>query len=207
MVKSIHTLTIRDYSLFDKTGDMKYLSIGRIRKKNLPEIETLLLDVAKCLGSDGGDVALNKEKHRIETLYHIQILITLYQAAYNLLINKTQIDVWRSMIGKNKGSDYTNLIEYVRKINEEAGIDINPDTWDDDMIALRDQIDLWTDRYNQNFPKQTEESGMTFMQIVLGVFAALKFPLNEDISMSDFFEMKNQAEEISRKMQLQADGR
>jgi len=28
MVKSIHTLTIRDYSLFDKTGDMKYLSVG-----------------------------------------------------------------------------------------------------------------------------------------------------------------------------------
>jgi hypothetical protein len=206
MIKSIHILTIRDYSLFEKTMEVKYLLTGWSLKK--PDIDPLLTEIAKGLGSEQNeDQALQKEKHRIKSLYRIQYLVTLYQAAYNLLINKTKIDVWRAAIGRTKTSDYLNLIEYVKKIKEAMGIEINPDTWDDDMIALSKEIDLWTDKYKQNFTNRPIEEGMTFMQIVLGVFAALQFPINENLSMSDFFEMKRQAEALSKRLEQQANGR
>jgi len=205
MVKSIHTLTIHDYSLFEKTGEVKYLLTGWTRK---PNIEPLLNEIIKGLGSETNqDQALQKEFHRLKSVYRIQYLVTLYQAAYNLLINKMQVDVWKSAIGKNKGSDYTNLIEYVEKIKEATGIVINADTWDDDMIALSKEIDLWTDKYKQNFLNQSQGEGMTFFQIVMGVFAALQFPLNDQLSMSDFFLMKQEAEKLSKRLEAKADGR
>ena len=205
MVKSIHTLTIHDYSLFEKTGEVKYLLTGWTRK---PNIEPLLNEIIKGLGSETNqDQALQKEFHRLKSVYRIQYLVTLYQAAYNLLINKMQVDVWKSAIGKNKGSDYTNLIEYVEKIKEATGIEINAETWDDDMIALSKEIDLWTDKYKQNFLNQSQGEGMTFFQIVMGVFAALQFPLNDQLSMSDFFLMKQEAEKLSKRLEAKADGR
>lgn len=210
MVKSIHTLTINDYSLFEKTGDIKYLLTGwtPFKSRILPKIESLVAEIARGLGSESNeDQALRKEFHRLKSLYRIQYLVTLYQAAYNLLINKTQIDVWKAAIGKGKPSNYLNLIEYVDKIKEATGIQINPDTWDDDMMVLSREIDLWTDKYRQNFLNQPTAEGLTFMQIVLGVFAALQFPLNMEISMSDFFVMKQQTEELSKRLKDQADAR
>ncbi len=205
MVKTIHTLTIHDYSLFEKTGDIKYLLTGWTRK---PNIEPLLNEIIKGLGSETNqDQALQKEFHRLKSVYRIQYLVTLYQAAYNLLINKAKIDVWKAAIGKGKPSNYLNLIEYVDKIKEATGIEINPDTWDDDMIALSKEIDLWTDKYKQNFLNQPAGEGMTFFQIVMGVFAALQFPLNDQISMSDFFLMKSEAEKLSKRLELQANGK
>lgn len=201
MIKSIHTLTIHDYSLFEKTGDVKYLLTRWMRK---PNIDPLLTEIAKGLESESNqDQQLQKEFHRLKSVYRIQYLLTLYQAAYNLLINKMRIDVWRAAIGKTKTSNYLNLIEYVDKIKEATGIEIRPETWDDDMIALHNEIDLWTDKYKQNFLNQPKGEGMTFMQIVLGVFAALQFPLNDTLSMSDFLLMKSEAEKLSKRLEQQ----
>lgn len=206
MVKSIHYITIRDYSLFEKTGDARTLIKGRRYKK--PDLDRLLEEISRGLGSETDqNKAFEKEKHRVKSLYRIEYLVTLYQAAYNLLMNKTRIDAWKALIGRDKGSDYTNLIEYVEKIKEATGIEINPDSWDDDMLALKFQIDLWTDRYNENFRQVQQGDSLTFMQIVLGVFAALQFPINEDICLSDFFEMKRQAEDVIKQLNKQADGR
>ncbi|TRZ51258.1 hypothetical protein D4R99_04615 [bacterium] len=210
MVKTIHTLTIHDYSLFEKTGDVKYLLTGRAHFKSraLSQIEPLLAEITKGLSSEQNeDQTLQKEFHRLKSVYRIQYLLTLYQAAYNLLINKMRIDVWRAAIGKGKPSNYLNLIEYVDKIKEATGIEIRPDTWDDDMIALYNEIELWTDKYKQNFLNQVPGEGMTFFQIVLGVFAALQFPINDQISMSDFFLMKQEAEKLSKRLEAKADGR
>jgi len=146
MVKSIHTLIISDYSLFEKTGEVKYLLEGHVWNPKKENIEPLLDEIAKGLGSETDEnQALQKEFHRIKSVYRIQYLLTLYQAAYNLLINKMQIDVWRAAIGKNKPSNYTNLIDYVEKIKEATGIEINPDTWYSDMVSLSKEIELWTD--------------------------------------------------------------
>jgi hypothetical protein len=203
MVKDVHHLTIRDFSLFEKTGEMKYLLKGYVPagKLYLKQIEKLLGEIAKGLGSEQDeDKQLQKEFHRLKSIYRIEYLITLYQAAYNLLINKTRVDLWREMVGKGKPSNYTNLISYVEKIKEATGIDIDPENWDDDMVRLKNEIDLWTDKYNQNFIQIDKGEGLTFFQIVMGVFAALNFTIDEDLCMSDFFAMKQEAEKISKRL-------
>jgi hypothetical protein len=208
MLKTIHTLTIHDYSLFEKTGDIKYLLTGRVWNPKKENIEPLLNEIIKGLNSETNqDQELQKEFHRLKSVYRIQYLITLYQAAYNLLINKMKIDEWKAIIGKGKPSNYLNLIDYVEKIKEATGIEISPETWADDMVALSKEVELWTDKYQQNFLNQPKTEGMTFMQLVFGVFAALQFPLNDQISMSDFFLMKQEAEKLSKHLQEQSDGR
>lgn len=202
-VKDIHHISIRDYSLFEKTGKPGSLVYFPIYSKK--RFEALLTEIAQGLGSDQNqDQALKKEHHRLTSLFRIEYLIVLYEATYNLLVNKTQIDIWKSVIRKNKGSDYSNLLEYTEKIKAETGIEISPDAWCEDMIALKWEIDRWTDKYAENFlnGEQTKE-GVTFMQIVLGVFSVLKFSINEDICLSDFFEMKRQAEAMIRKMEVE----
>jgi hypothetical protein len=206
MIKSIHHITIRDFSLYEKTGDTRSLVSGLWWKKK--DLDARLQEIALNLGSEKDqDQALKKEHHRLSSLFRIEYLIVLYEATYNLIVNKTQVDVWKSVIGKNKGSDFTNLIEYVEKIEQETGIIIDPDNWQTGMIGLKWEIDRWTDKYAENFTHQQPQEGVTFMQIVLGVFAVLKFPINEEICLSDFFEMKRQAEKIVIQMKAQQDGR
>lgn len=206
MIKDINHITIRDYNLFEKTGNPRSLISGLFwKKKNL---ESRLLEIAQNLGSEKDkDQVLKKEHHRLSSLFRIEYLIVLYESTYNLLVNKTQIDVWKSAIGKNKGSDFTNLIDYVAKIEEQTGIVIDPDNWQTGMIGLKWEIDRWTDKYAENFTNQSKEDGVTFMQIVLGVFSVLKFPINEEICLSDFFEMKRQAEKIVIQMKAHQDAR
>lgn len=203
MVKDIHHITIRDYSLFEKTGKAGTLATWPYKKEKL---DSLLAEITRGLGSDQNqDQTLKKEHHRLTSIYRIQYLICLYEATYNLLVNKTQVDVWRAAIKRQKkGSDYTNLSEYVDKIRIETGIEIDPESWWESIIALKWEIDKWVDKYTEHFVSQTQSEGVTFMQIVLGVFSVLKFPINEEICLTDFFEMKRQAETIIRKMEAQA---
>jgi hypothetical protein len=205
VLKSIHHITIRDYSLFEKTGSPRSLVRGFwYRKKDL---ERLLSQIAIGLGSDQNeDQALKKEHHRLSSLFRIEYLIVLYEATYNLLVNKMQVDVWKAAVKKGKPSEYTNLIEYVEKIRTETGIEIDPENWWESMIALKWEIDRWTDKYQENFVSQEKTDGVTFMQIVMGVFSILKFTINDQICMSDFFEMKRQAEKIVRKMEIEKNG-
>lgn len=210
MVRSINTVTIRQFSLFEQTKDGRYLI-----RWNLPltrfyakQIVSLLEDIAKLLGSQADkDAEYRREFHRLKSVLRIQYLITLYQATYNLLINKTEIDIWRSMIGKNTGSDYTGLIDYIGKIEQATGIVIEPDDWSYNMIRVKEEIDRLTDKFNEAFSvNQDDGPKLTFLQIVVGVFSALQMPINEDMRLVTFFELKNQAEELAIKLKLQQDG-
>lgn len=210
MVKSFHTLTIRDFSLFEQTGDTRFLirldlPLGKLYQK---KIIALLDEITRAIGSESDqDQQLAKEHHRLKSLTRIQYLMTLYQAVYNLLMHKATVDVWRSAIGRGKPSDYTNLIYYVNQIEEQTGIIIDPECWEESLFELREKITWMTDKYNEAFAVVEPGSPLTFLQIVLGVFSAMQMSVNEDMRLVTFFELKRQAEQLAIRLKLQADGR
>lgn len=195
MLKTVHTLTIRDYSLFEKTGDLKYLFEGKIKQI---DISNLLQEITIGLsGENENSNKLQKEIHKVKSQYRIQLLITLYEATYNLLVLQKELNYWKEKIGK-KPTELKNLELYVNKIKKATGIEIKEVG---DLLKLKREIERWVDKFAENFPeKDTDPDGMTFMQIVLGVFAAMNMTLNYEMYLSDFFELKKSAEYLNKQI-------
>ena len=194
MLKTVHTLTIRNYSLFEKTGDIQYLLTKKTKKS--VDISELLQEIAIGLsGENENSNKLQKEIHRIKSQYRIQLLITLYEATYNLLVLQKELNSWKEKIGK-KPTELKNLELYIDKIKESTGIEIKEV---EDLLKLKREIERWVDKFAENFPeKDIDPDGLTFMQIVLGVFAAMNMTLNYEMYLSDFFELKKNAEYLNK---------
>ena len=193
MLKTVHTLTIRDYSLFEKTGDLKYLFDGKVKSVDVSE---LLQEIATGLnGENENSNKLQKDFHKVKSQYRIQLLITLYEAAYNLMVLQADVNTWKGIIGKEP-TKLKNLKRYVDKIKSQTGIEIKEIS---DLAKLKNEIQRWVDKFAETFPeKDNDPNGVTFMQIVLGVFASSGMDLNYEMYMSDFFELKDQVELMNK---------
>ena len=108
-------------------------------------------------------------------------------------MNGVIVNQWKKDIGR-KESKLDNLSVYVEQIKEQTGIEVKSI---DDLSRLRKEIERWVDKFNENFKQEKKADGITFMSIVLGVFATMNMPLNYDMYLSDFFELKRQAEQIA----------
>ena len=195
MVKSINTLTIRQYSMFERTGRARYLMylpLPFFRK----QLERLIREIAEKLGGDD-KVGLSKEWHRVKSIQRIQYLTVLYQAVFNLMINQTQINAYREALGKTV-KENKNLIGYLKQIQKEAKIVVS---CPEDLIKLAKHIEVLNSKYLERFKELPEPKGMTFSQIVIAVFSTMGMNIQYNVTMADFFELKKQAEEISKKYQ------
>ena len=198
MLKNIHTLTIKSFSLYDRTHKVSYLMRfgfgGRFYKEG---IKTLLEEIAIGLAGEANTSAqMESEHHRITSYDRISYLSTLYAATYNALINKSKINVWLKLVGR-KPTKNTNLKIYVDKIKDSTGIEIKEVG---DMVKLQRVIDRWIEKYHEHFMKERGgEKVLTFMKIVMGVFSALDMRIEYSMPIADFFELKEQAAEMVKK--------
>ena len=194
MLKTIHTLTIGDYRFFEKTGDSKYLFDGKVIKH--VSIAGLLQEINIGLsGENENSNKLQKELHKVKSQYRIQLLITLYEAVYNIMVLQKDINEWRELAGL-KQTNVLNLSKYTDKIKKATNIEINSI---DDLEKLKKEIERWVDKFAENFPESDiEPDGITFIQMVLGVFAATNMSLDYKMYLSDFFELKKEAEQLNK---------
>lgn len=198
MVKTIHTITIKDYSLYEKTDNLRiFCPVPWLYKKRLDE---LLIEITKGLGSGGSDELLDKEHWRLTSLLRLQELIVLYNGVQNLLINKIQVDKWLKDLGKKPRGNYDNLKTYTDQIEKTAGIKIETL---EDLMKLKKKIDFWTAKYHENFMKEEEEKkGITFDQIVVAVFiSVMKSNIDYDMPLSVFFSLKESVEKQTKKIE------
>jgi len=197
IVKNIDTLTIKAFNLYEKTGKESYLMRFHFGSKFCAaQIASLIEDVTVGLaGSDNLELQFENEQHRIESYDRISYLSTLYAATYNLLINKTRIDLWMESVGK-KPTKNSDLPKLLKKIKDETGVDIKDV---DDMNKLQSVIDRWIEKYHERFMMGEKKEPLTFMQIVIGIFAALGMRIEYSMPISDFFDLKKQAEKTAKK--------
>jgi len=209
MIKDLNTLTVKSYSLFDKTDDYshfkKWYNIFPtiLFKKKLLKLATTIHN--KLSGSKS-DPLLDKEVHRINSINRIQLLIALYQAAYNLLENLTKVNEWKKSAGL-KETEYKYLKQYTDKIFKYTGYEIKTVA---DLSMLINEIDRLTEKYAEFFTNNNKSvKGVTFMQIYMGVIAIMNLPFNYEMTMSDFFEAKDVAQEMikDKNKKIQNNGR
>lgn len=201
MIENINTLTIKKYSLFDKTNKLRYLKCWWnilptfLFKKKLFELAS---SIHKRLSGIKLDSDFEKEVHRINSINKIQLLIALYQAAYNLLENLASVNVWKRSMGLEETKP-ENLKEYTDKILKYTGYKIKTVK---DLVLVKNEIDRLSEKFAEFFPKEkiTNKKGATFMQIYLGVISVMDIPFSYDMIMSDFLEAKDDAYERIKKM-------
>ena len=149
------------------------------------------------MGSDKSIQYAEKEWHRAKSKERLTLLTTLYAAVYNLMIHKPQSDVWMEMAGKDP-SKSKNLKYYLSEIELATGIKVKKL---EDLEELQKVIDRWIEKYHEHFPEQPEDeksTPLTFMQIVMGVFSSMGMRIEYSMSISDFLDLKQQAEERSK---------
>ena len=98
-------------------------------------------------------------------------------------------------IGKKvtKCGDLPVLLE---KIKDATGVEIKDL---DDMNKLQSVIDRWIEKYHEHFMMGEKKEPLTFMQIVIGIFSALGMRIEYSMPISDFFDLKKQAEKTAKK--------
>ena len=195
MVKTIHTITIKDYSLFEKTDNLRiFCPVPWLYRKRLDE---LLIEITKGLGSGGSDELLEKEHWRLTSLLRLQELITLHNGVQNLLVNKIRVDKWLAELGKKPRGNYDNLKSYTDQIEKSTGIKIEKI---EDLIKLKKKIDFYTEKYHEHFMQEEQKEGITFDQIVVAVFiSAMKSNIDYNMPLSVFFSLKETVEKQVKK--------
>ncbi len=189
MIESINTLTVKKYSLFDKTNKIHYFKKWwNILPANLfsKKIVKLADSIHNKLSGKNIGNTLDKEDHKISLTNRIQLLISLYQATYNLLENLGTINKWKRGIGL-KETINNDIKEYTDKILKYTGYTIKKVK---DLELLKNEVDRLTEKYAEFFPEDEEEpkKGATFMQIYLGVISNMNLPFSYEMTMADFFD-------------------
>jgi len=202
MIENINTLTVKRYSLYDDTNKLRYLKKwwnilpAFLFKK---ELSKLAHEIHNKLSGSTINKSFDKEIHKINSIDKIQLLIALYQAASNLLINLANVNKWKREIGL-KETDAKNLKHYTDKIFKYTGYTIKGL---DDLDLLKNEIDRRTEKFAEFFPKEDKKDikdGASFMQVYLGVISVMDITFNYDMTMKHFFEAKDSAYKRIKKM-------
>lgn len=195
MIHTIHTMTIRQYGLFEKTGDRSYLK----RYKFVPlflfkkQIERFAVEFSGVFNSDYTD-KLQKTKHKIISYNKILQLSNLYNGLYGVMVAKTNNNI---LIGKLE-TDNKNLKYYINEIKRLTGIEIKSAL---DLSKLTKEIQRRTDKYIEVFEgEKPEENKTSFMQLAMAIFSVMDMTFNENMLLSEFADLKDTATEKVKKI-------
>jgi hypothetical protein len=183
----IHKITIRDWSYFTKTGDASGL-----KKYGVKDIEALNDQIDIELG---GGVDFDKEKHKLNSKFKIQELITYYRNLNHLMVHHLKVELWLLEMGmETDANEKLKLIieAKAKKLKDKFGIDVKTV---EDLKKIDDEITRRIDKYSE-LTKETEieVKGVTFSELVISVFKVLGYDkIDYDMVLSDFFELKKLA--------------
>ena len=195
MVRSINILTIRRYSLYKKTGNIKYLMwfpLPGFKKR----VKKLIDDIDVRLNGKKEVEKLTREQfHKSKSVYRIYLLYVLFDAlkahyTYLGAVNHIREKAGMEPVENKYLSDYLDIVK------KESGVDVKGF---EDLDKIKDKIQHLEDKYDENFSGvDTDERGQTFDELVIMVFMILKMSIQYDLTISDFIIMKSQADEIAK---------
>jgi hypothetical protein len=94
------------------------------------------------------------------------------------------------------------LVKYISDIEVVCGIKIQNI---EDIIAFRDEIERKSDKYAELFPEKEQKQGVSILQLAFSVFSIMNMPFDGSMSLTEFAELKQFANERSIKMQESID--
>jgi len=204
MIKKYWEITLRDYDIMEKTGNVyQFRSKWNILpsflfKKKISKLIQILIE--KLNDSSGTEIDEKYENAiwQLESLNSINSIHANYMGLMNELKYKLEINSLKRFYQKYtwkrlKLSKNNNAKQYIKGIKELTGIEVKKYK---DINKVRKLLEFKKDKYNENFQytENQEQKRIYLMGFALGVFSKLSgivFNPNQ-ITVIEFIEARNE---------------
>jgi hypothetical protein len=195
-------MTVRQYAQYEREKDFKYLFI---RFSWLPlwivkrQIEKFTESFNKLFSPEqAGELYRNIDKLLFQN--KLIIMQTLLDAIRLHLTQKAEIDILKKKLKLPIEPDNA-LAEYIKQVEYVCGIEIKTL---DDVNDFRDQLEHDIDKFIEMFADKKPVKGVTIMELFYLYCSVMEInPDYTDMRLTEFAELKHQAEEKSKRMQEQ----
>jgi len=202
IIHTLQSMTVRQYAQYEREKDFKYLfirwnwiPIWVVRK----QIELFTESFNKVFSPDqSGELYRNIDKLLFQN--KLTIMQALFDAIRLHLTQKVEIDLLKQKL-KLKVEPDLALLEYLNQVTDICGIEIKTL---EDVNVFRDQIEQSIDKFIEMFPNKKPTKGVTIMELFYLYCSVMEVnPDYTDMRLTEFAELKHQAEEKSKRMQEQ----
>lgn len=192
------TMTLRRYSKFEKSKDLRVLFRVPVPKWYAIRYSGQFVKEFNQLFNGNSEGDQYNEFIRLSYQNKIMLMQTLMMGVQMHLGDKIQLDMLRPGYDAHMSIDPV-LAHYITEIEQCCDIKIESI---EDIIAFRNELERKIDKYNELFPvKEVKTTGISMLQLAFSVFSLLNMPANIDITLSEFAEMKQLADDRAKKMQ------
>ena len=189
IVHTLDTISLRQYSKFEKTKDVKYLlrlpAPLFLTEKGLSKFFD---EFASTFGDGRKD--LEREKSKLMAYNKILLAQAILIGFQLHLVDRIELTQQPEV----------KSIEYYIKEAEQA-FNVKIETLKD-IQDLKSELERMIDKFNEMFPaeKKKTENGISMMQFALSVFVILSLPFDANMKLSEFAELKKIANEKAKQM-------
>ena len=202
MIKNYWEITLRDWDVMEKTGN-----VSRFRSKwNIfpvflfnTKIEAVRTEIIKKLNDDSGgeDEQMENLLWQTESLNNINGIKGNYLGLMNELKYKPEINALKKFYQKYTWKRLrliktNNTERYIAGIKQYTGIDIKNG---EDIERIRKLLEFKNDKYNENFkPKETgKQEKIYVMGFALGVYSKLNLMFDPSVTtVMEFIDAKKE---------------
>jgi hypothetical protein len=199
MIKPYYDITIRDYNILEKTGEMKHFITGKmplflIKNKIEKELDRIK-EVLNNKDSEGNEDLI----WEAVSLAKINAVEASFMGILNLLelgqnVNELKKELNRGSRRKIKFTD-KNLQKYISTIAKHSKIHIEITTFTEDLEAVRKEIEWRKDKFNENFTNKPNPKKVYLMSIAMGVFSYLDEKIDMNMTVIEFSALREKASE------------
>ena len=189
MENLIDRIKLGEWNYYSKNGDISDLKKYGINDKNISEIAEKIFSVI-----NGNNDSKNDEKRDIlGSDYKIKELAAYFQALNTLMVHQLKVKIWLSKIESIKpDKKIDELIKAkTERLKERFGIIVENVN---DLEHIEKEIQRRLDKREERFGfKEKVKEGITFSELVIGVFNALDKKIDYEMILSDFILLKDRA--------------
>lgn len=189
IVHTLDTISLRQYSKFEKTKDIKYLlrlpAPLFLTEKGLSKFFD---EFASTFGEGRKD--LEHEKSKLMAYNKILLAQAILTGFQLHLVDRIEL---------TQQPDVKSIDYYIKEAEQAFNVKIETLK---DIHDLKSELERMIDKFNEMFPaeKKKTENGISMMQFALSVFVILSLPFDANMKLSEFAELKKIANEKAKQM-------
>lgn len=189
IVHTLDTISLRQYSKFEKTKDIKYLlrlpAPLFLTEKGLSKFFD---EFASTFGEGRKD--LEREKSKLMAYNKILLAQAILTGFQLHLVDRIEL---------TQQPDVKSIDYYIKEAEQAFNVKIETLK---DIHDLKSELERMIDKFNEMFPaeKKKTENGISMMQFALSVFVILSLPFDANMKLSEFAELKKIANEKAKQM-------
>ncbi len=193
------TMTIRRYSKFEKSKDLRVLF--RVYVPIWYAVKFSGQFVKEFNGLFKKDSENANEDLLIQLQYQNKIMLmqTLMLGVQMHLGEKIELEMLRPGYNAHLQVDPV-LVHYLQEIEQCTGIKVETI---EDIIVFRNELERKIDKYNELFPvKEAPKEGVSIYRLAHGVFEIMNMPFNDTVTLERLAFLRDEAGKIAKEREI-----